>query len=1845
MLKTLLLRLAQRSQSNSFLFLIILFFGCNFAFSQSTAYNYNFSESDGAVNTYTDLPTTGSSVIVASGTFTVIAAFSTQTLPVGFNFYYNGVSYNQVHVSDNGFILLGALGTTPFGLTAPLSGAGTYSGAIAGYATNLVGAIPTAEVKYDVIGTAPNRIFVVQYKDVQRRGAAALNGLINMQIRLYETSNNIEIIYKDLFASISTALVAGQVGLRGATNTDFNRRTNVSNAIYPATNAGTLNGILNTDCLVTLGQASGVASQGWKALTKFVWSPCFSPTGIAVAMQADNSTVDINWTNPSFLPAGGFDFEVRNDGLAPGSAGAFFTGNTSSYTAPIAGAPYTVSVIGLQLGITYRIYVKPNCKSGVWMPFTLPSNVPTTTVPSGLTVTPTCLIASLPYTQNFEGVVTPAIPNCTSGVTVIVPPATVPPAPMVTKDNTSTPLAGFTSKNLTTAGANAQDTWFFTQGLNFPSAGNYKVTYTYGIASLLAFNEQKMKVYYGATASVAGMTVLLADHSSIKSSPITNSINFVVAAAGTYYVGFQGYAVASQGTLQIDDIVVETSTCLPPTALTTGQVTQNSAIISWTAPVSAPSNGYEFVYSTSNTQPINTTPRSGTTAANVTLSTLTGLASSTTYYFWVRSVCGTNNSSAWSLSGTFTTLTPYVVSCVPSGLTFAQDPNGITNVTMGSINNTTGIEINNYGNYSNFSTNVAQSAVIPVSITYGTGFTYDTQIWVDWNDDGDFIDAGESVYTGVSTNANPTTLVASFTVPLLDSDATTTLGQHRMRIGGIDNPTFTGGALAPCRTGSFQVFEDYSIFVITPPPALTLSGSSSIICSGQSTTAITLTSNPSDFQVYSWSPSVGVTGTVVSGWTFNPTTTTTYILTATQTSGVYASNTASYSITVNQLPSTITITPAAATICQNATTGQILVATGGIVSGTLVANAGDNFNSATGLYTTTNNSTPLIVTTTNNPADAAWTLRNSPYTYGGTVFSSNDASQFYLSNSDDQGATGTTNTLLTSPSFNLQTPTFTSASLSFWHYYRGFGNGTAKVEVSVSGGAWNTLPGLSYTTANQGTPTNFVNVNYDLSAYVGSNDVRIRFNYENALFAWYWAVDNVKVTGSTISDIIWSPTTGLWLNSNLTTPYTGTAASTVYAAPTTTTVYSASATSPETCTNFKNVTVTVTNVNGGTVAAPLNNQTISCTSFISNVTLTGNTGSVVNWEYANNPAFTGAVAIPSSASITLTSAQMSAYTGVSYFRAVVATGSCALVYGSTVTITTTTTIWNGTSWSNGLPSATKTTIFNGNYSSSTDALLAASPTPNRLNACSVFVQSGTVTFNPNYVLNVERTVNSTGGLIVFEEGSSLVQVNLATNAPGVYSGGNSGPITYKRNTTNMNLFDYTYWSSPVYPQALSELSPFTLADKYHHFFTSGGYWQNVPGNSLMTPGKGYIIRAPQGHVNGTSFSGVFSGTNNAIPNGTPNNGTISIPIVMGTSNLNLIGNPYPSSVNAIAFLSDINNADFVEGTMYFWTHTTPISGGNYTAADYAIFNYSGSVATGPGTGTITPNGFVAAGQSFFIKGINPTSAPPAAMKAIFRNNMRSATQSNSQFFKSNDATSSNTSDVNNETVNSILNLEKNRFWLDITNNQGAFKQTLIGYIENATNGIDRGFDGQAIYTGSSVSLYSLIGSSKLGIQGRSLPFETSDIVPLGYSSSINGTYQISLSNFDGLFQDQEILIEDKLLNVIHNLKTGNYSFVSTIGTFEDRFQIRYTNALSTNQSTFSENSVIAFKQDQDIKIETSNFLIDSIEVYDIRGRKLFEKNEINSKEYAIKNLISSQQVLIVKITSEDGKIVNKKIIF
>lgn len=97
--------------------------------------------------------------------------------------------------------------------------------------------------------------------------------------------------------------------------------------------------------------------------------------------------------------------------------------------------------------------------------------------------------------------------------------------------------------------------------------------------------------------------------------------------------------------------IVPTPSCFVPSALVSSSVTNNSATIGWDAPATAPSS-YEYYYTTSSVVPDATTTASGSTTG--LSAPISGLSSFTTYYYYVRSVCG-GTKTDWSLRNVFKT--------------------------------------------------------------------------------------------------------------------------------------------------------------------------------------------------------------------------------------------------------------------------------------------------------------------------------------------------------------------------------------------------------------------------------------------------------------------------------------------------------------------------------------------------------------------------------------------------------------------------------------------------------------------------------------------------------------------------------------------------------------------------------------------------------------------------------------------------------------------------------------------------------------------------------------------------------------------------------------------------------------------------------------------------------------------------------------------------------------------------------------------------------------------------------------------------------------------------------------
>jgi len=155
-------------------------------------------------------------------------------------------------------------------------------------------------------------------------------------------------------------------------------------------------------------------------------------------------------------------------------------------------------------------------------------------------------------------------------------------------------------------------------------------------------------------------------------------------------------------------------------------------------------------------------------------------------------------------------------------------------------------------------------------------------------------------------------------------------------------------------------------------------------------------------------------------------------------------------------------------------------------------------------------------------------------------------------------------------------------------------------------------------------------------------------------------------------------------------------------------------------------------------------------------------------------------------------------------------------------------------------------------------------------------------------------------------------------------------------------------------------------------------------------------------------------------------------------------------------------------------------------------------------------------------------------------------------------------------------------------------------------------------------------------------FNIDDEVPLGFRTTTAGNFQINLFDFDGLFTTQNIYLKDNLLNIIHDLKSGSYFFASESGTFENRFVLVYKNSLlGTSNPVFNSDSVVLYKPHSKLIINSGATIMKEVKIYDVRGRLLMVKKDINDSIVDF-DLGTTNQVLLIHITSDDMRTVVKK---
>ena len=477
---------------------------------------------------------------------------------------------------------------------------------------------------------------------------------------------------------------------------------------------------------------------------------CGTASGLS-ATSITNTSATLNWGAVSGATSYNVQYKT--------AAGATWT-TTTSTTASRA-------ITGLTLGTAYVFQVQGVCASGSG-PYSSAASFSTTGSAGGY-----CTANGTNVSYEFIDKVALGAIARTSGADGGYYNGTATSTSVAQgSSQTITYSAGFAS----TAYTEYWNVWVdFNRDNDFADAGEQVVT---NRSSNLATDlTSTFTIPAGAAVGATRMRVSMADASG-------------KTACGTYT-----YGEVEDYTLNITGAAPPT--CNVPAGLTSSALTASGATVSWGAATGASSYNLQYKPTAGTTW---------TTVSNATTSrVLTGLTASTAYQFQVQTVCA-SGSSAYSTAATFTTAggstTPPAPTtyCASKGNSVADE--WIDLVQLGAINRSSGADAGYY-NGTALSTGLPKGS--SQTITYSTGYSGNPypetwNIWIDYNRDGDFTDAGEQIVTN-RANTSATNLTSTFTVP-----TTASTGLTRMRV----SMKYNAGATS-CEAFSYGEVEDYLV--------------------------------------------------------------------------------------------------------------------------------------------------------------------------------------------------------------------------------------------------------------------------------------------------------------------------------------------------------------------------------------------------------------------------------------------------------------------------------------------------------------------------------------------------------------------------------------------------------------------------------------------------------------------------------------------------------------------------------------------------------------------------------------------------------------------------------------------------------------------------------------------------------------------------------------------------------------------------------------------------------------------------------------------------------------------------
>lgn len=342
-------------------------------------------------------------------------------------------------------------------------------------------------------------------------------------------------------------------------------------------------------------------------------------------------------------------------------------------------------------------------------------------------------------------------------------------------------------------------------------------------------------------------------------------------------------------------------------------------------------------------------------------------------------------------------------------------------------------------------------------------------------------------------------------------------------------------------------------------------------------------------------------------------------------------------------------------------------------------------------------------------------------------------------------------------------------------------------------------------------------------------------------------------------------------------------------------------------------------------------------------------------------------------------------------------------------------------------------------------------------------------------------------------------------------------------------------------------------------------------NSLMGSegfylGKGYSIRYKSA-THTLQLTGNVSVSDNTVP--------VSKTTGSTAEGWNLIGNPFTSSLAANSHVSSDNflsaNStllDPVYGGIYLWDEQPGFHGHR---DDHISISQASSAK------------YIATGQAFMVKA---NASGNIVFPAVIRNTGRT-----SVLYKSSES-------------------QWIRYHLNIKNDTGNYRTTLIAFNNNMTNGLDPTFDLGMLKVTSDLNLFTkLLSDNGYDYVIQALPIPEKEIsIPIGLESNKKNNFTFSISQ-DSVNTGLSVILEDKLKGIRTDLLKQNYSFIMEKGRNTNRFILHFTPITTETQNETITNKnlplkINVFKNTLHIKNLLEESFSGNISLYDLSGRML-----------------------------------------